>query len=123
MITIHGSGFGDQSDLVQVSVIQSDSNEIVQECIVNSVSRQQIQCSTQGIRAPVDGTTYNLKIVVNEFEELVDQSITLAIKESLVESITPNYVSPVLETDLVVQLKEDYPHVLQASDFSAEIRL
>jgi hypothetical protein len=64
-----------------------------------------------------------LKIIVNEFEEPVDQSITLTIKETYVESISPSYVSPVLETDLVVQLKEDYPHALQVSDFTAEIRL
>jgi hypothetical protein len=34
MITVSGSGFGDQSDLIQVLVIQSDSNEIVQDCKV-----------------------------------------------------------------------------------------
>jgi hypothetical protein len=37
MITITGSGFGNEMDLVQVEIIQSDTDEIEQDCKIYSV--------------------------------------------------------------------------------------
>lgn len=37
MITITGSGFGNEMELVQVQIIQSDTDEIEQDCKIYSV--------------------------------------------------------------------------------------
>jgi hypothetical protein len=45
------------------------------------------------------------------------------VKATLVDSISPTYVSPVLETELEVQLSYDYNYGMDVTDFRAEIRL
>ena len=113
LLTITGSGF----PTVKAPVVTFDDGTA---CNIQSYTPTEIKCITG--RFGVDGA-YVLTVSVNDKSE----TFTVTVSEHTVyaESITPVSLSPVLTTELTIQLSSAYPNdpALQVSDFAAELNL
>ena len=115
-VVIFGTGFASRS--IDNAVIFDDGTlcEIKSDYEVTT----KLRCKTQKFDKTVLKTDYSLKVTANGVSEKI--YVTLSNPPTYANSISPNNVSPVLESELTIQLS-DYPHDLVQDDFKAELNL
>jgi hypothetical protein len=113
-LTITGSGFPTET----TPVVSFDDGTA---CKVQSSTPTQIKCITG--RFDGGNGDYVLTVSVNDKSETF--SVTVAEHTTYAESISPVSLSPVLSTELTIQLSSAYPNdpALKPSDFAAELNL
>jgi hypothetical protein len=114
LLTITGSGFPTET----TPVVSFDDGTA---CKVQSSTPTQIKCITG--RFDGGNGDYVLTVSVNDKSETF--SVTVAEHTTYAESISPVSLSPVLSTELTIQLSSAYPNdpALKPSDFAAELNL
>ena len=125
LLTISGNSFGSSTMAVSVTLYKVGDTllETPNVCTLLSVEPGTIKCYTSSFDSPQDGEKYDVKVDVNSETQTLSDSIEMSLKTSSVVSISPAYVSPVLESELVVQLISDYAGSMTVSNFRAEIIL
>jgi hypothetical protein len=113
LLTISGSGFPTET----APVVTFDDGTA---CNIKSSAPAEIKCITG--RFGVDGD-YVLTVSVNDKSETF--TVSASEHSTYAESISPVSLSPVLTTELTIQLSSEYPNVpaLKVSDFAAELNL
>lgn len=104
LLTISGSAFGSSTMAVSVTLykVGDTAMENPNVCSLLSVEPDTIKCYTSAFDSPQDGDQFDLHVVVNSETEQLSNAVQIGLKTSSVVSISPTYVSPVLESELVV---------------------
>lgn len=113
ILTITGSNFG--TDISKVSVTTTDATI----CNVTSVSSSSITCEKAAF-STVTTDAQNLNVVVNS---VTDSSLTVTQVASVPvpSNLSPQSVSPVLKTTIVVTLPSDYAGTVSVSEFTVQL--
>lgn len=99
-----------------VTIIFDDSSST--NCTPVSSTQTTLICLTSAFAESLTSTTVTPTITINGVA--VSHSVSLTTTDTLysVTSITPSSASPVLKTDIVIQLDTSFPYTLDRDDFT-----
>jgi len=89
-------------------------------CSIISSSSTAITCLTEGLSGQAGQTGITVDVSING---VTDSSLVVSVSSSAaaVLSITPDNYSPVLKTDLIIELSSDYTGSYDVDDFTVQI--
>lgn len=113
-VVITGNNFGTDASVINVTYADGTV------CDVQSVTMTAITCKTRRFTDNQQGTTQAVTVLINTVSQS-SQSATLISQAKRGVSMTPASASPVLKSNLTIQLDATYPIALNKSDFKAEL--
>jgi hypothetical protein len=117
-ITITGTNF--PWDLSTSTVAISFGNTKATACTPKSSSSTKLVCLTDAFDATADANGADIPMTVAINGQSVTNTLKFAMKPSVKSgmSLIPSSVSPVLKTNVTIQLESDFPYTLSKDDFT-----
>lgn len=117
-ITITGTNF--PWDLSTSTVAISFGNALATVCTPKLSLSTELVCLTEAFDATADANGVDIPITVTINGQTVTNTLLFAMKPSVKSgmSLTPSSVSPVLKTNVTIQLESDFPYTLSKDDFT-----
>ena len=117
-ITITGTNF--PWELSTSTVAVSFGNALATACTPKLSLSTELVCLTEAFDATADANAVDLPITVTINGQTVTNTLRFAMKPSVKSgmSLTPSSVSPVLKTNVTIQLETDFPYTLSKDDFT-----
>lgn len=122
IITFTGTNFPHQVANNDIKI--AFANTAATKCTPTASNSVSLSCETQAFDKATDlSKTFTLTMEINGVAVTVSQNFQMKTINKIIQSMSPNSVSPVLRTQIVLKLASDFPHTLSSiSDFTVQAK-